>query len=112
MRDRVDLNALSFRVEETKRGVLPGTPLITRQFATVLERRRAESDGLPDGVHDWVFPSPTSATGHVQEPHHLYGRIIRAGGAKFWSQGLRNCFITVAGSLLRGTSWCCHARLP
>ena len=40
--------------------------------------------------------SPISATGHVQDPHHLYGRISEAGGAKFWFHGLRNCFITVA----------------
>ena len=45
---------------------------------------------------NWVFPSPTSASGHVEDPHHLYGRISEAGGAKFWFHGLRNCFITVA----------------
>ena len=43
-----------------------------------------------------MFPSLTGATGHVQDPHHLYGRISEAGGAKFWFHGLRNCFITVA----------------
>ena len=43
-----------------------------------------------------MFPSPTSATGHVQDPHHLYARIGKAGGAKFWFHGLRNSFITVA----------------
>ena len=51
---------------------------------------------LPANIRDWVFPSPTSATGHVQDPHHLYARISEAGGAKFWFHGLRNCFITVA----------------
>ena len=43
-----------------------------------------------------MFPSPTSASGHVEDPHHLYGRISETGGAKFWFHGLRNCFITVA----------------
>ena len=43
-----------------------------------------------------VFPSPTSASGHVEALHHLYGRISEAGGAKFWFHGLRNCFGTVA----------------
>ena len=43
-----------------------------------------------------MFPSPTSATGHVQDPHHLYARIGKAGGAQFWFHGLRNSFITVA----------------
>ena len=43
-----------------------------------------------------MFPSPTSATGHVQDIHHLYSRISKAGNARFWFHGLRNCFITVA----------------
>ena len=93
--DRVDMEALTFRVEETKTGVPLELP-VTRQLAAILERRRAAADGLPTGVREWVFPSPTSATGHVQDPHHLYGRIGKAGGAKFWFHGLRNCFITVA----------------
>ena len=43
-----------------------------------------------------MFPSRTGATGHVQDPHHLYARISEAGAAKFWFHGLRNSFITVA----------------
>ena len=69
---------------------------VTRQLAAILERRLAAAADLPAKVRDWVFPSPTSATGHVQDPHHLYARISKAGGAKFWFHGLRNCFITVA----------------
>ena len=49
-----------------------------------------------EGVREWVFPSPTSATRHVQDPHHLYARIGKAGGTKFWFHDLRNSFITVA----------------
>ena len=93
--DRVDMEARTFRVEETKTGVPLELP-ITRQLAAILDRRRIAGAGLPAGVRDWVFPSPTSATGHVQDPHHLYGRIGEAGGTKFWFHGLRNCFITVA----------------
>ena len=51
---------------------------------------------MPADRENWVFPSPSSASGHVEDPHHLYGRITEAGGAKFWFHGLRNCFITVA----------------
>ena len=93
--DRVDLAALTFRVEETKTGVPLELPII-RQLAAILERRLAAVDDYPPGVRDWVFPSPTSATGHVQDIHHLYSRIGKAGGAKFWFHGLRNCSITVA----------------
>ena len=93
--ERVDLAVLIFRVEETKTGVPLELP-ITRQLAAILERRLAAVDDYPPGVGDWMFPSPTSATGHVQDIHHLYSRIGKAGGAKFWFHGLRNCFITVA----------------
>ena len=93
--ERVDMEALTFRVEATKTGVPLELP-ITRQLAVILQRRLAEAGDYQPGVRDWVFPSPTSATGHVQDPHHLYGRIGKAGGAKFWFHGLRNCFITVA----------------
>ena len=93
--ERVDMDALTFRVEQTKTGVPLELP-ITRQLAAILERRLAEAGDYQPGVRDWVFPSPTSATGHVQDPHHLYARISETGGAKFWFHGLRNCFITVA----------------
>ena len=93
--DHVGMDTLSFLVEETKTGVPLELP-ITRQLADILERCRAASDNLPNGPRDWVFPSQTSATGHVQDVHHLYRRITKAGGAKFWFHGLRNCFITVA----------------
>ena len=93
--ERVDMDARTFRVEHTKTGVPLELP-ITRQLAAILERRLAETGDYPAHVRDWVFPSPTSATGHVQDPHHLYARISESGGAKFWFHGLRNCFITVA----------------
>ena len=93
--ERVDMAALTFRVEETKTGVPLELP-VTRQLSAILERRQSESEDLPADRRNWVFPSPTSASGHVEDPHHLYGRISEAGGAKFWFHGLRNCFITVA----------------
>ncbi len=93
--ERVDMDALTIRVEETKTGVPLELP-ITNQLAPIFEHRRAAAADLPEGVREWVFPSPTSATGHIQDPHHLYARIGKAGGAKFWFHGLRNSFITVA----------------
>ena len=76
--ERVDMEGLTFRFEATKTGVPLELP-ITRQLEAILERRLLAADDLPAGVRDWVFPSPTSATGHVQDPHHLYGRISEAG---------------------------------
>ena len=93
--ERVDMKALTFRVEETKTGVPLELP-ITRQLASILERRQAESESLPARTRDWVFPSPAGTSGHVEDPHYLYPRITKTGGAKFWFHALRNCFITVA----------------
>ena len=93
--ERVDMEALTFRVEETKTRVPLELP-ITRQLAAILQRRQTAVADLPAGIRDWVFPSRTSATGHVEDPHHHYASISKAGGAKFWFHGLRNCFITVA----------------
>ena len=32
----------------------------------------------------------------MEDPHYLYPRITKTGGAKFWFHALHNCFITVA----------------
>ena len=93
--ERVDMDTLTFRIEETKTGVPLELP-ITNQLAAILERRRTAGSDLPEGVREWVFPSPTSVTDHVQDSHHLYAHIGRAGGAKFWFHGLRNSFVIVA----------------
>ena len=64
------MDALTFRVEETKTGVPLELP-ITNQLAAILEHRRVAAADLPEGVREWVFPSPTSATGDVQDPSYL-----------------------------------------
>ena len=92
---RVDMAAMTFRVEETKTGVPLELP-VTRQLRAILERRQSESVDLPADRWDWVFPPPPASRAMSRTPHHLYARITEAGGAKFWFHGLRNCFITVA----------------
>jgi len=66
------------------------------RLAAILERCRSDAERLPDGIRDRVFPSLTSASGHVEDPHHRYARIGKAGGAKFRFHGLRDRLITVA----------------
>ena len=51
---------------------------------------------MPEELGGWVFPSPLSVSGHVEELQPHYEGIGRAGGEKFWFHGLRNAFITVA----------------
>ena len=92
--DRVDLERRILRVEETKIGEPLELP-ITRQLAALLERRRPEASAGNGDAHRWVFPL-TAGSGHAVELQHLYRRISRAAGTKFWFHGLRNVFITVA----------------
>ena len=93
--ERVDLGRRVLRIEETKTGAPLELP-ITRQLAEILERRRAETGGPAGRATGWVFPSPRSASGHIEELQHLHGRIGRAAGVKFWFHGLRNAFVSVA----------------
>ena len=93
--ERVDMEGMAFRVEETKTGEPLELP-VTRQLAAILERRRVENAAMPDALHEWVFPSALSGSGHIANLSHLYARIGKAAGTRFWYHGLRNCFITVA----------------
>ena len=93
--EHVDLAARTFKVRHTRGTVSSDLP-VTTQLAGILDRRHAECGRPEPGLHAWVFPSPTSASGHLKETKHLYGRISDAGGAKFWFQGMRNCYLAVA----------------
>ena len=90
--ERVNREALVFRVDNTKTGAPLELP-ITRQLAAILDRRWGESGHLKGG---WVFPSAASRTGYFVKLTYFHRRISEAGGAKFWFHGMRNCFITVA----------------
>ena len=93
---RVNMEAMTFRVDETKTGEPLELP-ITRQLGEILERRLAERDRFPERSRGWVFPSETSKSGRIHSAmQYLNARIGEAGGAKFWFHALRNCFITVA----------------
>ena len=93
--EHVDLAARTFKVRHTRGTVSSDLP-VTTQLAGILDRRHAECGRPEPGLHAWVFPSPASASGHLKETKHLYGRISDAGGAKFWFQGMRNCYLAVA----------------
>ncbi|MCY4560167.1 MAG: integrase family protein [Chloroflexi bacterium] len=93
--DRVDLDAMTVTVEETKTGEPLEIPIV-RQVAEILENRLAERGRFPENSRVWVFPSETSASGRLVTTQQLNARIGEAGGAKFWFHALRNCFITVA----------------
>ena len=92
---QVDMAAMTVLIDDTKRGEPLEFP-ITRQLAAILERRFAEREQFAGQARAWVFPSETSASGHLESIQHLNARIGEAGGTKFWFHALRNCFITVA----------------
>ena len=93
--ERIDIEARTFRVRHSRGTVSPELP-VTTQLAAILDKRHAESGSPAPGLRTWVFPSPTSASGHLKDTKHLYSRISEAAGAKFWFQGMRNCYLAVA----------------
>ena len=92
---QVDMAAMTVRIDDTKRGEPLEFP-VTRQLDAILERRFAEREQFSGEALAWVFPSETSASGHLESIQHLNARIGEAGGTKFRFHALRNCFITVA----------------
>ena len=63
-RDRVDLDAMTLTVEETKTGEPLVVPVV-RKPAAILERRLAERGEFPEHSRIWVFPSETNASGRL-----------------------------------------------
>ena len=92
---QVDMATMTVRIDDTKRGEPLEFP-VTRQLAAILERRLAAREQFAGEARGWVFPSETSASGHLESIQHLNARIGEANGAKFWFHALRNCFITFA----------------
>ena len=100
--ERIDLERLILRVEETKTGEVLELP-ITNQLAGIPEHRKAEAEITSGGsarrlprARGWVFPSTRSRSGHIEDTGRFYAAISKAGGTKFWFHGLRNSFISVA----------------
>ena len=93
--ERINLERMVLRVDETKTGEVLELP-VTNQLAAIFERRRdrLEESGMP--LSGWLFPSSKSRSGHVEGVQQYYAAITEKSGAKFWFHGLRNSFITVA----------------
>ena len=96
---QIDMAAMTVRIDNTKNGEPLQFP-VTRQFSAILGLRLAERDTFDGATRGWVFPSESSASGHLESIQHLNVRIGEAGGARFWFHALRNCFITVADRAL------------
>ena len=82
-------------MDETKTGEVLELP-ITRQLAAIFERRGATRKEFDESLSGSVFPSELSRTGHVVDVQAHNAVITEAGGEKFWFQGCRNSFNSVA----------------
>ena len=62
--DRVDLDAMTLTVDETKTGEPLEIPIV-RHVAAILERRMAERGNFRAKARPWVFPSETATSGRL-----------------------------------------------
>ena len=93
--ERVDMDALTFRVKHTKTRVPLELP-ITRQLAAILERRLAEAATTRTMFAAGCSPRRPAPPATSRTLTISIGRISGTGGAKFWFHGLRNCIVTLA----------------
>ncbi len=81
--EEINFTAASWHIKETKNGTSQVVALTTMAIE-VLEKRRKLTNS------EWVFPSETSKSGHLEEPKKVWKRILeRAGIANFRIHDLR-----------------------
>jgi integrase len=71
----INFNYAEWRVEETKNGEPQNIPLIP-QALTILKER------YENKISDWVFPSSTSKSGHIEEPKKVWKNLLERAGIK------------------------------
>ena len=92
---QVDTGAAALTLEEAGSDAVPALPLV-RQAGAILDCRLAARESFPEHTRAWAFPSENSPSGRFHRLQHLNGRIGETGGARFWFDALRRCFIAVA----------------
>lgn len=88
----VDLKDKTLIARDTKNGKDHTMPL-SDTLCEMLERRKENA------VNDFVFPSLTSASGHLVEPKKAVASIAKTSGIPFILHDLRRTFISAANSL-------------
>lgn len=71
--DEIDFNLRVWHIPETKNGDPLDVPLIDRALELLMSIEQNS---------EWVFPSPTSKTGHLQDPKKAWARILTKAGIK------------------------------
>jgi integrase len=74
--DDLDFSINEWRIPDTKSGDPVRIPLIEQALEVLRSRDRIRA------TSQWVFPSKTSKSGHLQEPHAAWARILARAGLK------------------------------
>lgn len=73
--EEIDFNRKLWHIPETKNGESLNVPLVDEALNRLLELRNTSDS-------DWVFPSPASKTGHLQDPKKAWKRVLDRSGIK------------------------------
>lgn len=68
----IDMVRAVWTIQETKNGTSHTAPLSSEALAILEERLRQRN-----GANEWVFPSVTSKSGHLEEPKAAWKRILQ-----------------------------------
>ena len=71
----INFNRAEWLVEETKNGEPQTIPLIPQAIIILKER-------YENKISDWVFPSATSKSGHIEEPKKVWKNLLERAGIK------------------------------
>lgn len=75
MWDEIDFKRAIWRIPETKNGESLDIPLVD-DAVSILKRRKR------DVMSEWVFPSVTSQSGHLEEPKRVWQRVLENSGIR------------------------------
>lgn len=73
--DEISFERAEWRIPETKNGE-PLTVALSGPAMEILNDRRRKTNS------DWVFPSESSATGHLADPKKAWARLLKRAGIK------------------------------
>ena len=73
--DEIDFKRAIWRIPETKNGEPLDIPLVDEAI-NILKRRKRDANS------EWVFPSVTSQSGHLEESKRVWQRVLENSGIK------------------------------
>ncbi len=81
--DEINFTSQEWRIPKTKNGEALTLPLI-KEAIDILKKRKKEAEKLELQTlqKEWVFPSQTSKSGHLEEPKKAWKRILQKANIK------------------------------